>query len=86
MEDIRRARLTLTETLIAIAISLTCVTMCAVFLVDEIPAIVARGVPDNFMGLILVPLVEKAAEHITTVDEAWYRLHVSIQPHWRLAH
>lgn len=23
------------------------------------------------MGLILVPLVEKAAEHITAVDEAW---------------
>jgi len=28
-------------------------------------------VPDNFMGLILVPLVEKAAEHLTAVDEAW---------------
>lgn len=23
------------------------------------------------MGLILVPLVEKAAEHITAIDEAW---------------
>jgi Ca2+:H+ antiporter len=28
-------------------------------------------VSDNFMGLILVPLVEKAAEHLTAVDEAW---------------
>lgn len=26
---------------------------------------------DSFLGLILVPLVEKAAEHITAVDEAW---------------
>lgn len=45
--------------------------MSAVFLVEQIPYIVERGVPDNFMGLILVPLVEKAAEHLTAVDEAW---------------
>lgn len=25
----------------------------------------------RFMGLILVPLVEKAAEHLTAIDEAW---------------
>lgn len=25
----------------------------------------------SFVGLILVPLVEKAAEHLTAVDEAW---------------
>ena len=30
-----------------------------------------RGISDAFMGLILVPLVEKAAEHLTAVDEAW---------------
>ena len=30
-----------------------------------------RGVSDSFIGLILVPLVEKAAEHLTAVDEAW---------------
>lgn len=41
-------------------------------LVEEIPAIVENhGVSDPFMGLILVPLVEKAAEHITAIDEAW---------------
>jgi Ca2+:H+ antiporter len=45
--------------------------MSAVFLVQEIEHIVALGVSDNFMGLILVPLVEKAAEHLTAVDEAW---------------
>jgi len=28
-------------------------------------------VPDQFLGLILLPLVEKAAEHLTAVDEAW---------------
>ena len=26
---------------------------------------------DSFVGLILVPLVEKVAEHLTAVDEAW---------------
>lgn len=45
--------------------------MSAVFLVQEIEHIVHRGVPDNFMGLILVPLVEKAAEHLVAIDEAW---------------
>ncbi|KAJ5122879.1 vacuolar H+/Ca2+ exchanger [Penicillium atrosanguineum] len=39
--------------------------MSAVFLVQEIEYIVALGVSDNFMGLIL------AAEHLTAVDEAW---------------
>ncbi|KAL2824670.1 hypothetical protein BDW59DRAFT_84693 [Aspergillus cavernicola] len=68
----KRAKLTLTECLIAIAISLTCVCMSAVFLVQEIEHIVVeQGVSDNFMGLILVPVVEKAAEHLTAIDEAW---------------
>lgn len=66
-----RPKLTLLESLIAIAVSLTCVSLSAYFLVEQIPAIVDRGVPDNFMGLILVPLVEKAAEHLTAIDEAW---------------
>ncbi|KAL4952893.1 hypothetical protein BDW69DRAFT_15272 [Aspergillus filifer] len=68
----KRAKLTLTECLIAIAIALTFVCMAAVFLVQEIHHIVHdNGVPDNFMGLILVPVVEKAAEHLTAIDEAW---------------
>ncbi|KAG5297714.1 vacuolar H+/Ca2+ exchanger [Histoplasma ohiense] len=70
-DEKRRAKLTFTECLVAIAISLTCVSLSAVFLVEQIPPIVERGVPDNFMGLILVPLVEKAAEHLVAVDEAW---------------
>lgn len=73
-------RLTGTECLVAIVISLACVCMCAVFLVHEIHYIVVqRGVSDNFMGLILVPLVEKAAEHLTAIDEAWY-VHTSLGP------
>lgn len=41
------------------------------FLVERIETIVHSGVPDQFLGLILLPLVEKAAEHLTAVDEAW---------------
>lgn len=61
----------MSECFIAIAVSLTAVSMCAVFLVEEVEHIVERGVPDNFLGFILVPLVEKAAEHLVAVDEAW---------------
>jgi Ca2+:H+ antiporter len=51
---------------------LTLVSLIAVFLVEEIePMVEEYGIPDNFMGLILVPLVEKAAEHLTAIDEAW---------------
>lgn len=67
-----RTKLTLTECIIAIVVSLTCVCMSAVFLVQEIEHMVTEeGVSDSFMGLILVPVVEKAAEHLTAIDEAW---------------
>lgn len=47
-------------------------TLIAIGLVQEIPSIVeSRHISEPFMGLILVPLVEKAAEHLTAVDEAW---------------
>ncbi|KAF7594293.1 hypothetical protein BBP40_009693 [Aspergillus hancockii] len=71
-EELKRAKLTLFECFVAISVSVACVCMSAVFLVQEIEHIVhERGVSDNFMGLILVPLVEKAAEHLTAIDEAW---------------
>jgi Ca2+:H+ antiporter len=70
-EDLAKPKFTLIECIIALLLSITLVTLIAIFLVEEIQDIVALGVPDNFMGLILVPLVEKAAEHLTAVDEAW---------------
>lgn len=70
-QDLAKPKLTFTECIISLVGSLACVTLVAIFLVEEIPFIVKMGVPDNFMGLILVPLVEKAAEHLTAVDEAW---------------
>ncbi|KAL2047145.1 hypothetical protein N7G274_001164 [Stereocaulon virgatum] len=71
-DDLKKAKLTFTECIFALAIALTCVSLHAVFLVEEIEYMITeRGVPDAFMGLILIPLVEKAAEHLTAVDEAW---------------
>merc|ERR1711939_997542 len=69
--DLHKAKLTFTECIIALAIPLTFVTLIAIFLVEEIRDVVEMGVPENFLGLILVPLVEKAAEHLTTADEAY---------------
>jgi len=69
--DLAKPKYTFTECIVSIVISLAFVSLIAVFLVGEIEHIVARGVPDNFMGLILVPLVEKFAEHLTAVDEAY---------------
>ncbi|KAL8831823.1 MAG: hypothetical protein Q9191_000647 [Dirinaria sp. TL-2023a] len=69
-KDLKKDKFTFTECIIAILLALTCVSMHAVFLVQQIEPIVERGVSDAFMGLILVPLVEKLAEHLTAIDEA----------------
>lgn len=61
-KELAKPKLTLTECIIALVISLACVSMIAVFLVLQIPFMVEeRHVSDAFVGLILVPLVEKAA-------------------------
>ena len=52
-------------------IALTLVSFLLVYLVEQIESVVHSGVPDQFLGLILLPLVEKAAEHLTAIDEAW---------------
>lgn len=70
--EIHKNKLTFTECIIALIIAITLVTIIAISLVEQISFIVKeRGISDTFMGLILVPLVEKAAEHLTAVDEAW---------------
>lgn len=71
-KDLKKAKLTLTECVLSLVISVALVTVIAIALVDQIHSIVHdRGVSDSFMGLILVPLVEKAAEHLTAIDEAY---------------
>lgn len=69
--DLEKPKLTFTECIIAIAGSLVLVILLAVFLVERIEDVVESGIPDQFLGLIMLPLVEKAAEHLTAIDEAW---------------
>ncbi|KAK7711160.1 hypothetical protein SLS63_012700 [Diaporthe eres] len=69
--DEAKPKFTMTETFLALAVSIVVVTLLLVFLVDNIEHVVGSGVPDQFLGLILLPLVEKAAEHLTAIDEAW---------------
>lgn len=70
-EDHAQSHLTMTECIIALSISVALVTLIALALVEQIEYIVEeRGVSDSFMGLILVPFVEKLAEHLTAIDEA----------------
>jgi Ca2+:H+ antiporter len=71
--DMEKDKLTLTECVVALVISVALVTAIAYALVMEIPLLIESNsnITDPFMGLILVPLVEKAAEHLTAIDEAW---------------
>jgi Ca2+:H+ antiporter len=67
----KEEKLCFTECIISLAIALALVTMLAINLVEGIPYIVKeRGLSESFLGLILVPIVEKAAEHISTVEDA----------------
>ncbi|CZR55891.1 related to vacuolar Ca2+/H+ antiporter [Phialocephala subalpina] len=71
-EDLRKAKLTFTECILALSISIALVTLIAIGLVEQItPVVEERHISDAFVGLILVPIVEKAAEHLTAMDEAW---------------
>ncbi|ODQ53494.1 calcium/proton exchanger [Saitoella complicata NRRL Y-17804] len=48
------------------------VAFCAEFLVDSIDALVAAsGISKTFVGLILIPIVGNAAEHVTSVTVAY---------------
>ena len=70
--EIEKEKLTFTECVFALTVAITLVTIIAISLVTKISFIVEeRGVSDAFVGLILVPLVEKFAERLTAIDEAW---------------
>ncbi|EDU45551.1 ChaA Ca2+ H+ antiporter [Pyrenophora tritici-repentis] len=71
-EELKKPKLTMTEVIIALIISVACVALVAIALVQEIPHLVEeRGISDAFIGLILIPLVEKIAEHLLAIDEAY---------------
>ncbi|KAG0649110.1 Vacuolar calcium ion transporter [Hyphodiscus hymeniophilus] len=70
--QIEHEKLTFTECVFALTVAITLVTVISISLVTRISFIVEeRGVSDAFIGLILVPLVEKFAEHLTAINEAW---------------
>lgn len=79
LHDHLKPKFTFTECIVALIFSIVLVTMLAFFLVVRIEDLVEFGVPDQFLGLILLPLVEKAAEHLTAIDEAWDDQMVSCQ-------
>ena len=71
-KDKAKAKLTMTECIVSLVIAVTLVTFMATILVLQIhPIITITNISDPFMGLILVPLVEKFAEHLTAIDEAY---------------
>ncbi|EKD12672.1 uncharacterized protein L3040_005255 [Drepanopeziza brunnea f. sp. 'multigermtubi'] len=70
-DDLAKPKFTFTECGIAITGSVILVTILVILLVNRIEDVVEAGIPDQFLGLILLPLVEKAAEHLTAIDEAW---------------
>ncbi|OTA20486.1 hypothetical protein BTJ68_15127 [Hortaea werneckii EXF-2000] len=71
-KDLTKDKLTFTESIIAVVVALTFVSFAAVFLVQQIHFMVEeRHISDAFLGLILIPLVEKVSEHLTAIDEAY---------------
>jgi Ca2+:H+ antiporter len=71
-KESKRRQLTLVESLVGTIFALATGTLVTIFLVEEIePISKYRHISDNFMGLIMVPFISKAAEHIMAVDEAW---------------
>lgn len=57
---------------IALVIVTVLVAVCAEYLVGSIDSIVEKtGMSKTFIGLILIPIVGNAAEHVTAVVVAW---------------
>jgi Ca2+:H+ antiporter len=60
-----------TTAVVMLIISTVLVALCAEFLVDAIPQMTAQSsVSQAFIGLIILPIVGNAAEHVTAVTVA----------------
>lgn len=72
MKHLDKPKLTLTECIVGIVPAVILVTIIAIILVEEIPYIIhEHNLTDSFVGLILVPLVEKFVENLTAIGESW---------------
>lgn len=60
-----------TAAVVMLLVSTALVAVCAEFLVDAIPAMIkTSSVSEAFIGLIILPIVGNAAEHVTAVSVA----------------
>lgn len=60
-----------TAAVVMLLLSTGLVAVCAEFLVDSIPAMIrSSSVSEAFIGLIILPIVSNAAEHVTAVTVA----------------
>ncbi|PKY05697.1 calcium/proton exchanger [Aspergillus campestris IBT 28561] len=65
------AEMSRTAAIVMLLISTALVAVCAEFLVDAIPAMIeSSNVSEAFIGLIILPIVGNAAEHVTAVTVA----------------
>lgn len=62
--------LTVVGALITLTIATVLIAFCSEFMVDGIDYITTEGVSEEFVGLILIPIVGNAAEHATAVTVA----------------
>jgi Ca2+:H+ antiporter len=70
-EDPPQLELSRTAAVVMLLVSTGLVALCAEFLVDAIPAMTASSsVSQTFIGLIILPIVGNAAEHVTAVTVA----------------
>ena len=60
-----------TAAVVMLILSTALVAVCAEFLVDAIPLMIeSSNVSEAFIGLIILPIVGNAAEHVTAVSVA----------------
>lgn len=70
-EEPEKANMSRTAACVMLLISTGLVAICAEFMVDAIPEMIADSpVSQAFIGLIILPIVSNAAEHVTAVTVA----------------
>ena len=61
-----------TGAFVCMVAAIICVGFCAEFLVDSIESVVEEtGMTTTFIGIVLLPIVSNAAEHVTAVIVSW---------------
>lgn len=70
-EEIEKPLMSRTSAAVLLLVSTALVAVCAEFMVDAIPGMIASSsVSQTFIGLIILPIVSNAAEHVTAVTVA----------------